>query len=179
LSFLHALAGNGAFTGRRAGGTARPRRAAVLSARVLAVGVAAASAIAMLAAPSSASPEATISRSIWLGDHTDGSALLPGNGERSIYLAQGWYTYGYTLSGPNGTAADSRVLYLDAGWYTWGCALEGLGDTALDYATYCNLSPPTPGGTAYLPADTLSAGMDDWYLQQGTWNWTGYLDPHF
>lgn len=135
----------------------------------------------MLAAPASAtSPGATISRSIWLGDHTYGSASLPGNSERSIYLAQGWYTYGYTLSGPNGTAADSRVLYLDAGWYTWGCALEGLGGAALDYATYCNLSPSSgTGRTAYLPGDIFSAGMDDWYLQQGTWNWTGYLDPHF
>ena len=130
--------------------------------------------------------EATISRSIYLaGQSSDGYAQLVGGGGqgfRVIYLAAGWYNWGYTLSGPGMTAQDSREIWLRAGWYVWGCYIAGIGGAypaSDNYGTYCQLSVQGSGQSAYLPAianwpsPVYPGDLVD--LAPGTYSWVGYL----
>jgi hypothetical protein len=156
--------------------------------KTLAASTLAATVVASLATPASAAPTATISRNIYLAAQSYGAATNPpgsdgDSGARHIYLAAGTYTFGYTLSGPNGTTQDSRPIYLAAGWYYWNCILSGTGGVYPgddNYDAFCVLYPTNGDEDASVPA-SANPGVttDHWDLAPGDWSWVGYLTPHF
>jgi hypothetical protein len=131
--------------------------------------------VAAGAGPANAAGTATISRDIYLAAESSGAATIPSEHPRSIYLAAGSYTYGYTMTGPNGSVQDSRNIYLAAGWYYWQCVLAGTSGVypAQDnYAAYCGLRLQSGSQWAYVPNN---GNVDYWDLEPGTWHWVGYL----
>jgi hypothetical protein len=169
-----------------AGKAARVFRTGVHSAvfKTLAAGIVVIAGIASIAAPASAAPTATISRNIYLAAESNGGATVPAEPGRHIYLAAGTYTFGYTLTGPNGTAQDSRSIYLAAGWYWWNCVIGGTEAAYPDdnYDTACSLllaSGTSPEATVPASAGWPTYLFDTWVLAPGNWSWVGYLTPHF
>jgi hypothetical protein len=135
-------------------------------------------------------PTATIIRPLYLAG-SGGQANNPNWNPESIQLAQGWYTFGYTLSlgGPSPlTAQDSRQIFLDAGTYLWQCNIDGETEGSfpgINYDTYCSLERIPESNafpTAFLPVVGGCPGCpwnDHWALPPGNYTWTGYLTPEF
>jgi hypothetical protein len=173
--------------GRKAAQALRKqRRATVL--KTFAVGVAAAGLVSVAVPASVASASvipaagggATIGRPIKLATGAVGGFAVAygtsGLDHRSIYLTNGWYNWGYTLSGRS-FAQDARQIWLQAGTYEWQCYLSPTGNDypAVNYDTECSLGLQG-GSDAWLPATFGSPGAGDLHnLAPGDYVWTGYL----
>jgi hypothetical protein len=130
----------------------------------------------------SALPTATISRQVTLAASSGGFATIPAAatgvvGERRIFLDQGTYTWGYTISKTGFEDANARNIFLDQGTYDWHCNINGTlaAYPAVNYVTFCELVPERAGlEPAFLPASGLA---DSLRLPAGVWDWTSLLTP--
>jgi hypothetical protein len=150
--------------------------------------VAAAAGVLALALPANAAPPgaATITRSIVLAASSAGAAYVPGptasDPPRSIYLAPGDYTFGYTLVGPNSVVRSDTytATNIAGGYYTWYCGIEGDGHAypAVNYLTYCQIQQLTDTDDETYTVPRLIGGarsFDQYALAPGTYTWQGYI----
>lgn len=165
---------------------ARSRSAVLVTTAAMLAGTGMVSIIST-AAPANAAATATISRDITLAATSFGVATDPAgtngdDGLRTIFLAQGTYTWGYSITKTGTTATDSRTIFLDAGTYLWNCQLGGTGNSfpgADNYRTICTLTPDNPNlDSAFIPANARTA-PDLFDLPPGTYFWKSFLIPHF
>jgi hypothetical protein len=119
-------------------------------------------------------PQAEITRYIVLDAQSTGSATLPYDEDRDIYLIEGTYYWKNTFLDSSGDIVNAaRTIDLKAGWYKWGCTLTGTGAAFPDfnYQTMCVLGDPVRHLLATLPY----AGIDQARLHAGGYYWTSSL----